>query len=965
MKASPLCRLIGKRCRRSVSLFALLFVLFSMPVKAQINVALGRPVTSSSIVAATPAANLTDGNATTVAGTANAIANPGTEWFQIDLGTESIIENIRITANPSNHNRGRRFLIMTWRDALGPGSLGDNPASYVGNALTVSRYNRLIYTAPGSVTTSAVFGGTIPGAAGATLGPDYTARTFNVGIHPARYVRIMALNDEPLELAEIEVFRSSIVPQRGFSNGNFEQGYAGAANTNSNIHEAAVNGWSTSEAVAMFSNTAPFNDPSNGSFMEFWSNNFLGVAANQGTYFVELNAYTNGSLSQQPICVLPGESFTWSFAHRGRDGVDVMRMVINGTDVAEFTDGNTAGSTHTSNVLQPATTTVTTQVPEAAGWTQYTGTWTNTTGAPLTVIFSFRAVSTSTGNVSVGNLMDDVSLVPLSALVTLSAAASFGPESIPTANLPRLLVNGTVTLPATVQVNITGGTATRGVDYTTTPAAGPLVVTIPAGVYDGTAATGISLAPYLQIVTDGLAEPAETILLQLQAPVGVAIPVTGGCVTGTTANTYTIADAADITGNVFNDANGAVNSLIDGVAYTGLQLYVNVVDVNGLIVATTTVNTVSGAYAVTGIVAGDYSVQLSTNLGTIGQQAPLVVLPAGWVYTGEGSAGAGDALPDGHFSVSITGVNATVNFGVERPPVATTANPTIPTQGLNVRLTLDGAGGNPPAPAATDAEDGPLGTGATIVINQLPTNTILYYNNVAVTAGQVITGFNPALLQVAFGIPAATAYSTSFSFSYHDAAGMTSLPVTYTLNWLAALPVTFTQVLAELQQADVLVSWQTAQEVGNDRFEVEYSTDGISFTMIGSVKGSGVTPAPGNYQFRHAGAALLNAKTLYYRLKQVDLDGQSAYSKTARVGLQAVDAVRLVPNPVRRGSQLVVTGKALQEIAIFNLAGKRVWHSRYNGSQSSVTVPTTQLLPGSYLVYVNKAQLVGRVVVVE
>ena len=52
-------------------------------------------------------------------------------------------------------------------------------------------------------------------------------------------------------------------------------------------------------------------------------------------------------------------------------------------------------------------------------------------------------------------------------------------------NIPQLLINGTTASARTIDVTISGGTATEGDDYTHT-----ITVNVPAGVYDGTSATG-------------------------------------------------------------------------------------------------------------------------------------------------------------------------------------------------------------------------------------------------------------------------------------------------------------------------------------------------------------------------------------------------------------------------------------------------------------------------------------------
>jgi hypothetical protein len=94
--------------------------------------------------------------------------------------------------------------------------------------------------------------------------------------------------------------------------------------------------------------------------------------------------------------------------------------------------------------------------------------------------------------------------------------------------------------------------------------------------------------------------------------------------------------------------------------------------------------------------------------------------------------------------------------------------------------------------------------------------------------------------------------------------------------------------------------WITEAMAGNDHFEVERSFDQASFSTIGMVLGaqskSGISDL---YSFRDATAALADHKVIYYRLKQVDIDGKFTYSviKTVRINTAVKAFVQVSPNP--------------------------------------------------------------------
>ncbi len=113
---------------------------------------------------------------------------------------------------------------------------------------------------------------------------------------------------------------------------------------------------------------------------------------------------------------------------------------------------------------------------------------------------------------------DNAAVGTFRADIELSTATASDVEATG-GNLPVLLVNGIVDVATTVTVSATGGTATGGTDYAFTS---PQVVTIPAGTYDGTAATAIAI-PTLAITDDTADEPDETIALTLSAATGNAV----------------------------------------------------------------------------------------------------------------------------------------------------------------------------------------------------------------------------------------------------------------------------------------------------------------------------------------------------------------------------------------------------------------------------------------------------------
>jgi hypothetical protein len=91
------------------------------------------------------------------------------------------------------------------------------------------------------------------------------------------------------------------------------------------------------------------------------------------------------------------------------------------------------------------------------------------------------------------------------------------------------------------------------------------------------------------------------------------------------------------------------------------------------------------------------------------------------------------------------------------------------------------------------------------------------------------------------------------------------------------LPVTLLDFTAQLQGGAVALAWHTASEVNSARFEVQRSLDGTSFKTLGRVTARGTSTTDTTYPYRDA-TLPAGASQLYYRLRQVDLNGTATYS---------------------------------------------------------------------------------------
>ncbi|WP_400192888.1 T9SS type A sorting domain-containing protein [Hymenobacter sp. B81] len=119
------------------------------------------------------------------------------------------------------------------------------------------------------------------------------------------------------------------------------------------------------------------------------------------------------------------------------------------------------------------------------------------------------------------------------------------------------------------------------------------------------------------------------------------------------------------------------------------------------------------------------------------------------------------------------------------------------------------------------------------------------------------------------------------------------------------LPVTLLRFTAERVGANARLRWATASEKNNAGFEVEASADGHEFRRIGYVEGHGTTAQQSNYELTDADVARYGAPLVYYRLRQLDLDGTATLSPVRSVAVDGLGfAVQAFPNPFAQQLQL-------------------------------------------------------------
>ncbi len=162
------------------------------------------------------------------------------------------------------------------------------------------------------------------------------------------------------------------------------------------------------------------------------------------------------------------------------------------------------------------------------------------------------------------------------------------------------------------------------------------------------------------------------------------------------------------------------------------------------------------------------------------------------------------------------------------------------------------------------------------------------------------------------------------------------------------LPITLASFNANKANTGIKLTWQTASEKNSAYFEVQKSSDGVSFTTIGKVDAAGNSSENKYYSLTD----FIPAKGInYYRLNQVDIDGAAVLSKPISINfdLGADNKIAIYPNPAV--NEVHFTGlKTGATVSLFNLEGKMVLSQSI--SNNTLQIPAS-VKSGMYLMSVK------------
>ena len=142
-----------------------------------------------------------------------------------------------------------------------------------------------------------------------------------------------------------------------------------------------------------------------------------------------------------------------------------------------------------------------------------------------------------------------------------------------------------------------------------------------------------------------------------------------------------------------------------------------------------------------------------------------------------------------------------------------------------------------------------------------------------------------------------------------------------------ALPVELLSFNGSCNGSDIEINWQTASEYNSSHFDLEYSRDGLYWSVLGTIESSVMSTELKDYFFIHKNAP---SDINYYRLSQVDIDGTIKQYSPIAISCTEINSAKLsiYPNPNAGSFQVIVKNNVIgpAKLIMNSSAGAEIFH---------------------------------------
>ena len=197
-------------------------------------------------------------------------------------------------------------------------------------------------------------------------------------------------------------------------------------------------------------------------------------------------------------------------------------------------------------------------------------------------------------------------------------------------------------------------------------------------------------------------------------------------------------------------------------------------------------------------------------------------------------------------------------------------------------------------------------------------------------------------------------------------AGLANATCTYVneftliVNACGPLPVILSSFTGRYSNGVSILDWQTSQELNSDHFDLFKSADGEDFSLVTTIKAAGFSSVIKNYSYQDNSQN--NGQYVYYRLKQVDIDGKYTFSSVVKLALGLNTSVAVYPNPFNNDFTVSFSANktAPATLRLTNNTGQLVFSKTISvnkGNNSILVNGIPSLRPGIYYMSMSNEEL--------
>jgi hypothetical protein len=169
------------------------------------------------------------------------------------------------------------------------------------------------------------------------------------------------------------------------------------------------------------------------------------------------------------------------------------------------------------------------------------------------------------------------------------------------------------------------------------------------------------------------------------------------------------------------------------------------------------------------------------------------------------------------------------------------------------------------------------------------------------------------------------------------------------------LPVKFIGFSVSLQDHNAVIQWATAEEINSSYFELQRSNNGSDWSTIANITAAGNTTLTHSYSYTDKN---ISGNRVYYRIKQVDIDGKFIVTPVRKLKNENGNAVVSIAGASSNSIYVQFSEqiKSTVTVRLTSMSGQIVSQEILNEPIGQVLVPVQNRTKGIYIVSVTDGQ---------